>query len=174
MAPQLSYSIDIPAVSFPGQIADVGFKDVLTGLNVAAAIAYGLLAVVDSANTGGFDKLAVKVPAASGDIADGLDVGIVLADQARAQDPSVAAAVYPQNSAVPCCRKGRVWVQSESAVVDGSPVYGRYANGDGGTVKGQLSGVLDTSVVGNKLVPRAVWRGSTSAPGFAVVEIDFT
>lgn len=173
MAPQTSYSIDIPAVSYPGKLVDLGLKDVLSCVAVAAQIAYGLLAVIDSSNDGDFSKLAVKVPGAGADIAAGKTVGIVLADQARAQDPSVAAAVYPQYSAVPCARKGRVWVASETAVTDGGSVYGRFATGDNGTVPGTLGGVLDTSVVGNKLVPNAVWRGTTSAAGYACVEVDF-
>lgn len=171
---QTSYAINIPAVSYPGQFADNGFKDVLSALAAAAAIGYGLLGVTDAANTGGFDALAVKVPAASTDIT-GLTkpLGIVVADQARAQDPSVTSGpVYPQYAAVPLLRQGRIWVQSESAVVDGAPVYARWQTGDGGTVKGQLGGVLDTTTVGNALLPGAVWRGTYAAAGFAVVELN--
>lgn len=170
---QTSYSINIPAVTYPGQPADDGFKDVLSGLAVAAAMGYGLLAVRDLSNTGGFDQLAVKVPAAAADITTlTRPVGIVLADQARAQNPAVAAAVYPQYAAVPCCRQGRVWVSAETAVVDGAPVYARFATGDNGTVPGQLGGILDTSVVGNALLAGAVWRGSYASAGFAVVEMN--
>lgn len=171
--PQTSYAINIPAQTYPGQIADNGPKDVKSGMAVAAAISYGLLCVVDTTNSNGFDNLAVKVPAASTDITTlSKAVGVSLADQARAQDPSVATAQYPRYSAVPCLRMGRVWVQSESAVADGAPVYARWQTGDGGTVAGKFSGVLDTSVVGNALLANSTWRGKTTGAGFAVLEVN--
>lgn len=167
---QTSYAINIPAVSYPGQIADAGYKDVLSGMAALAAIPYGVLAVIDASNDGGFDNLAIKVPAASADITTaGKAVGVVLADQARAQDPSVAAAVYPQNSAVPCLRKGRVWVQSETAVVDGAPVFVRFATGSGGSQKGAVRADADTASAAQ--LPGACFRGSYAAAGYVVVEL---
>lgn len=169
---QTSYAINLQPFSYEGQVADSGnATDTLSPVAVAGAIPYGKLVVVDSANSGGFDQLAGKLPSSSGDIAPGKIIGISLADQARAQNPSVTLPTYLQGSAVPCRRIGRVVVLSESAVADGAPVYARFASGDGGALLGAFSGVLDTSVVGNKLVPNAVWRGAYAAPGFAVVEM---
>lgn len=173
MAPQTSYSINLSAAAYPGQIADNSqVVDRLSAKAVAAALPYGLLAVVDSSNTEDFANLAAKLPAASTDITTvGKALGVVVADQARAQNPAVSSAQYPQYAVVPCGRKGRYWVVAESAVVDGHPVYVRWQTGDNGTQPGAFGGVLDTSVVGNAALPGAVWRGSYSA-GFAVVELD--
>lgn len=173
MCPQTSYAINMQPATYPGQIADDGIKDVKSALAAAAAISYGLLGVVDAANTAGFDALAVKVPAASSDITTATkQLGIVLADQARAQNPAVTPAQYPRYAAVPLMRLGRCWVQSETAVVDGAPVYARFTTGDNGTIPGTLGGILDTSVVGNALLANAVWRGTYATPGFSVVELN--
>lgn len=171
MVPQTSYSINIPAVSYPGQIADDGVKDVLSALAVAAAIPYGVLVVADETNTGGFDQLAAKVPAASTDITVvGSVLGIVLADQARAQDPSVAVATYPINSAVPCLKKGRCWVLSETAVVDGTPVFARYSANGPLTQLGSIRADADTAHAAQ--VPGMIFRGTYATAGFVVVEIN--
>lgn len=170
--PQTSYAINLPAAAYPGQFADNGYKDITSALAVAAAISYGLLGVVDTTNSNGFDNMAVKVPAASTDITTATkQLGVVVADQARAQSALFSVPTYPQFSAVPLCRKGRLWVQSETAVADGAPVYARWQTGDNGTVPGKLGGTLDTTTVGNALLSNAVWRGKTTAAGFAVVEL---
>lgn len=172
MVPQTSYSIDIPNWSFPGQWADDGIKDFLSALAVLAAIPYGVLVVKDAANTGGFDKLAGKVPAASSDITTlGLILGVATADQARAQDPSVAVATYPINSCVPVMKQGRVVVLSETAVVDGVQAFARFATGAGGSQKGAFRADADTATAA--AVPGAYWRGTTTAAGFAVLDVDF-
>ena len=171
---QTSYAINLNAAAYPGQIADSGPKDVLSAINVAAAIPYGLLAVVDASNTGSFEELACKLPAASADITTvGKQLGVVMADQARAQNPAVSGPQYPISSAVPCGKVGRFWVQPESAVVDGGKVYARWQTGDNGTQPGAFGGVLDTSVVGNALLANAVWRGTYAyvSGGYAVIEM---
>lgn len=171
--PQTSYAINLAPAYYPGQPADGGIKDKLSALTVLAAISYGLLGVVDSSNSGGFDNLAVKVPSSSADITTPTrQLGVVMADQARAQAPLIGTAQYPRYSAVPLARVGRLWVVSETAVTDGRPVYARWTTGDNGTVAGTLGGILDTSVVGNALLSNAVWRGTYAAPGFAVVELN--
>jgi len=143
----------------------------LSALAVAAEIPYGVLGVIDSANDGGFDKLAVKVPAASSDITTvGKALGVVIADQARAQDPSFAVATYPINSAVPLGRKGRFWVLSESDVTDGAPVFIRFATGAGGSQKGAFRKDADTATAAQ--LPGAVYRGTYAVAGFVVVEMD--
>lgn len=173
---QTSYSINIPAVSYPGQPVDImEARDRLSALAVAAALPYGVLAVHDLTNTGDFTQLAAKLPSAAADITVvGSALGFVVADQARAQDPSVSPAQYPQNSAVPLARKGRIWVLSEQAANDGDPVYIRYA----ATVNGSQLGAVraDADVVSSAnhaaALPGAVFRGTTSGAGFAVVEFD--
>lgn len=171
MAPQTSYAINIPAASYPGQIADTtDIKDRLSVKAVAAALIYGLHTVIDSTNTLDFANLAGKLPASAADITN-KSLGVVVADQARAQNPAVATAQYPQFSVAPIGRKGRYWVVSESAVVDGAKVYARFTTGDNGAIVGSYGGILDVTVVGNAQVPNAVWRGSYVA-GYAVLELD--
>src|SRR4051812_39227341 len=110
MGGQTSYSINLPAVSYPGQPVDIGNKDDLSALAVAAALVYGTLAVLDSSNTSDFGHIAAKAPASSGDVTTlGKPLGVVVADQGRAQNPDVANPQYPINSAVPLRRNGRIW-----------------------------------------------------------------
>lgn len=168
---QTSYSIDIPAVSYPGQIADaMRATDIKTAAAVASALPYGVCVVRDEANTGDFSKLAAKLPSTGTDVtAAGSVMGIVLADQARAQDPSVAVAQYPLNSAVSVMAVGRVWVSSETAVVDGQPVFVRVS------ANGPLTqlGALRADADGGHAVqlPDAIWIGTTAAAGYAVAEL---
>lgn len=170
---QTSYSINIPAWSYPGQIADIGTKRITTALAALAAISYGLLVVLDSTNTTGYGEICGKVPSSSADITTATkQLGCSLSDQARAQNPGVAAAQYPQFSAVPCMKGGRVAVIPESAVVAGNPVYVRWTTGDNGTVAGTFGGILDVTVVGNALLANAVWLDDAAGGSFAVLELN--
>lgn len=176
MAPQTSYAINQAPWAYPGQLADMmQARDIVSAIAVAAALSYGLFVLIDTSNSAaGFAELAARLPASAADITTntGLQLGITLADQARAQNPGVATAQYPINSCVSCMKKGRVVVSAETAVVAGGKVYARFATGDNGTVIGSLGATLDTSVVGNALLPNAVWMDTTSAAGFAVVELN--
>lgn len=171
MVPQTSYSIDIPAVSYPGQLADAAEgKDFLSCKAAAAALPYGVFVCQDLANTNGFDDIAAKVPAASTDITNaGKILGVVVADQARAQDPAFSVATYAQNSVVPVLRKRRIWVLSETAVTDGAPVFVRYATGSGGSQKGAVRADADTASAAQH--PTAVFRGTYASAGYVVVEL---
>lgn len=171
---QTSYAINIPAVSYPGQIADdSNVKDVLSAAAFAAALAYGILAVTDETNTLGFDQLAARSPSASGDITVvGAQLGVVLADQARAQNPAFTIPTYPQFAAVPCMRAGRVWVLAETAMADGANPFIRFAAGAGGTVLGSFRNSADTATAVQMAAGQAVVRGTTTAAGYAVIELD--
>lgn len=170
---QTAYSINIPAVSYPGQLANLVNSKIQTALAVAAALPYGTLVVRDTANTGSdYTQIAGKSPAASTDITVFENIlGIAVADQARAQDPSVALAQYPQFSAVPCMFAGDIWVQVENAVTAGDPVYVRYASSINGSVLGAFRDDSDTisSTAHAALLPNAVYKSTALAAGFAVV-----
>jgi hypothetical protein len=172
--PQTSYSLYIPAVAYPGQLVDVSkFKDFLTGLAYAAAVNYGVYVVTDETNTAGFDQLACRVPAASADVTTvGLGMGISVADQARAQNPAVATAQYPQYAAVSILRSGRIWVNAETAMTDGSLPFIRYAAGAGGTILGNFRNSADTATAVQPAAGFMIVRGTTTAAGYAVIEID--
>jgi hypothetical protein len=168
--PQTSYSINIQPVAYPGSLYDLGKKDITTGLAVAAAIPYGVLGVRDTTNTSG-TTVAVKVPALAADITTlGSALGIVVADQARAQDPSVAAAVYPINSAVPLGRYGRYWVLVEEAVNAGDQAFVRFASGSGGTQLGSFRKSADTATAAALANAYYVTTQATIG-GYAVVEV---
>jgi hypothetical protein len=168
---QTSYAINIPAVSYPGQIADSGLKDILSAAAYAAAMVYGTLAITDEANTSTVEFLAARAPSASGDITViGAQLGIVVADQARAQNPAVANPVYPQGAMVPCMRQGRIWVNAESACTDGTAPYVRYGAGGSG-INGNFAGAAGANLA-QMPSTQAVFRGTTTGAGYAVVEID--
>jgi len=174
MAPQTSYAINIPAVSYPGQIADSGeVLDILSAAAYAAAMTYGTLAITDETNTTTFEFLAARAPSASGDITVvGAQLGIVVADQARAQNPAFTLPVYPQYSSVPCMRRGRIWVNAETAMTDGSSPYVRFASGAGGTTLGNFRNSADTATAVQAATGQLLVRGTTTGAGYAVIEVN--
>jgi hypothetical protein len=169
--PQTSYAINLPAVSFPGQPFDSAVtQDVLSALNVAAAVAFGILLVKDTANTTGPDKLAAKAPSSSGEVTtEGTPLGVVMASQAIPQDPSVATPVYPIKSAVPLMRQGRIWVKPEENVLDGDAAFVRFASGAGGTVLGSFRKSADTATA--VALPKAIYRGGMVG-SYAMLELN--
>lgn len=170
---QTSYSINIPAVAYPGQMADnMEARDVLSAIAFLAPIIFGTLVVTDEANTGGFDALAGKAPGAAGDITTmGAQLGVALAMQAIAQNPAVANPQYPQGYAVSCVRKGRVWVNAETAMVDGSNPFIRYT-ANGALYVGNFRNDADAGKAAVMPAGQAIMRGTTAAAGYAVVELD--
>ena len=169
---QTSYAINIPAFTYPGQLANLMRSRIQTAMAVAAALPYGRLIIRDTANSSGMDQ-AGKLPSASGDIVASKILGISVADQARAQDPSVVQALYPINAAVPCLKDGEIVVKVEVAVVAGDPVYARFTAHGGLDQLGGFRNDADTvsSVDTAGLVPNAVFESAAGANGFAVVSI---
>lgn len=169
---QTSYSINLPPVAYPGQPFDIAsVMDMTSALAVAAPIPYGVLAVRDLSNIGQSGvEIACKVPALSTDItALGSALGVVVADQARAQDPSSAIPQYPQYGRVPCGRVGRFWVLVEEAVVAGQQAFVRYATGSF-SQKGAFRASADTGSAA--ALPGAYYVTSQVTPGsYAVVEM---
>jgi len=94
---------------------------------------------------------------------------------ARARGPivgknftSVAGGFVRGNSMASCLRKGRVYVQVEEAVVDGSPVYVRYAAGGNG------AGSFRTSAGSSEAaqLPNAVYRAAAGINGVSIVDLN--
>jgi hypothetical protein len=173
---QTSYAINLPAVAYPGQPADISkVDDNVSALAVAAAIPYGLLVVRDASNSSGPWNVAGKLPASAAAItAAGSALGVSVADQARAQDPSVAVPTYPQHAAVPCKRVGRIWVQVEDSATAGAQCYVRFASSVNGTQLGAFRSDADTisSVDKAAALPNAYYVTSqASAGGYALVEL---
>lgn len=172
MCPQTSYSVNIPAVSYPGQIADLSNHDILSASATLAAMQYGTLGVTDESNTLGFDQLAVKAPALAADVTTvGAQLGVVVADVARAQNPAFPNPMYPQYASVPLMRKGRIYVAAETAMLDGSNPFVRFA-ANGLLLPGNFRNDADTGKAIQMPVGQAIVRGTTTGAGFAVIELD--
>lgn len=170
---QTAYSINIPANAYPGQLVDLGMKDILTALAVAAAITYGTLVVTDETNTTDFSQLAGKAPGLTTDVSVvGNAIGIAVANQALAQNPAVVNPVYPLNYAVPCLRQGRIWVNAETAMTDGLAPFVRFTV-NGALYVGNFRNDADSGKAVQGAITQAIVRGTTSAAGYAVIEANY-
>lgn len=90
--------------------------------------------------------------------------GVALYDASREPE------AYPVNYVVPCVRKGRVYVTSETSYSDGDPVFVRFvATGD--EVAGQFRNAADSTDCA--LVEGARFRGTGSA-GVAIIDLDLS
>jgi len=136
---QTSYSIDIGAVAFPGQKADIGKDDVVSALGTEA-VPYGV--AVAQATGSDYPKQLGRLPNSETD----LILGIAVADQNRAQDPSVSEPVYPAQSALGLMRQGRIYARVEGAPVAGAAVFVRHA-APGSEQLGALTTVDDANTV---------------------------
>ena len=88
--------------------------------------------------------------------------GVALYDASREPE------AYPVNYVVPCVRKGRVFVTSETSYSDGDPVFVRFvATGD--EVAGQFRNAADSTDCA--LLEGARFRGTGSA-GVAIIDLD--
>lgn len=163
---QLSYS-HAPAAGYPGMIADSGDRHVVSRVNPAVIIPYGL------GVTKGTSDDHVKLPTSAAEV--GKLQGIALEDQASEQIPGSDAPAHPLNSAVPVLRQGRVWVKAEVAVTAGDPVYCRWNDGNSGrTQKGAFGNSADQVSAADTatLVPGARWETSASAGAIAQIHIN--
>lgn len=159
---QTSYSIDQSA-GLPGQMADCGFQDSITGINSSAAMPFGKLAV-----KGASDGLC-KLPALATDITSkGLVMGVSV--KTHAMESSLSGdPQYPINSVPSLLRKGRIYVKVEETVVVGDDVYVRYAaGGDGLGSFGKTAGTSERAQLDG-----ASWYKGASAGGLAILEVNF-
>ena len=170
---QLSYSIDTPAVAFPGQLVDIApGRDIVTAM-ASVAIPYGCLVVRSSAAS--FQAVIGKLPVSAAEItAVGSAIGVAVADQARAQDPSVSGPQYAALAAVPCLKKRRIWVVVEDAVLAGGACFVRFLAGTNGSQLGAFRSDVDTisTVDHAAALPGARFVAAAGAGEYAVVELD--
>jgi hypothetical protein len=156
--PQTDYSLSQP-VAFPGQLADLTFKRITTAVNKqAAAIPFGV-GVTKTTGDGNY-----KLPAAAGDKVYGIAVHSHDYDQRNLTGAQGVDIDQDFN----LLEEGVVYVKVEEAVVDGDPVFVRYASGAGGTQLGSFRKSADTATAG--AVKGAIYRSSAAIGGFAVVE----
>jgi hypothetical protein len=135
---------------------------------------------------GGFVMLGTAAPGTTGVspgqckiIPDGTLVGalsalagVALLDMARSPfggtaNTSSGSGQYAAGDSVPCMRRGRCWMYSETAVTQGNPVYVR-VTAAGVAVTGQ---VRDGAAANFVLHPTAVFLSTTGAAGIALVEV---
>ena len=93
---------------------------------------------------------------------DHLVHGVALYDASREPE------AYPIDYAVPCVKRGRVFVTSETSYTDGDPVYVRMVAG-GGETAGHVRATPDSTDCG--LLRRARFVGTGSA-GLAVIDLN--
>jgi hypothetical protein len=93
---------------------------------------------------------------------DHLVHGVALYDASREPE------AYPIDYAVPCVRRGRVFVTSETSYVDGDPVFVRMV-ATGNEVAGHVRNVIDSTDCG--VLRRARFVGTGSA-GVAVIDLN--
>lgn len=160
---QTSYSIN-QAVGKVGMIVDASFiKDVETFKNPAGEVLFGHVVTKGAATD------EIVHPDAATEITDEKLVrGVVLNGGDMESQAGTGKPGYVANSVVPVMRKGRVWVNAEDIISEGtSTVNVRYAGG-------QLGSLLGAAVsAATAVLPKSKWKTSTTANGqLAVLEID--
>lgn len=154
---QTSYSSTL-APGFAGQLADISFKRVSTGVNAeGAALPFGL-AVTKATGDGKYD-----LPDAAGDKVHGIilhshDVDLVGLTGAQG---------VPVGGDFNLLEEGAAYVKVEEAVVDGDDAYVRHTAGAGGAQLGSWRKSADTATAA--IVKGAKFRSSASAGGIAKV-----
>lgn len=158
---------DAPAAGLAGMIADTGPRDVVSRIvEDAAGIAPGIFVTKGTA-----DYNAALIDAAGDVTSTGVLLGVTVLDTSRPP----ATPQYGQYAQVPVLRKGRIWVQSETAQAYGARPYIRHATSVNGSVVGVIRNDADTISTVDKATqaPEGVRVVSTlSAAGLCLVEIN--
>ena len=157
---QTSYSIN-QGISQAGMLADLGNNDVVSKYDTldSLGVAFGLGLAQGAADD------QVHLPSASTD----KFVGISVLVQHKEQQLGTGLVNYKQGDMISVLRKGRVWVQVDSAVVAGAPVFCRFAAGSG-SVLGSFRADADTGSASQ--VMGSVFTSSAVAGGLAIVDIN--
>jgi len=174
--PQTSYNA-APAVAIEGQLADsAGVQDIVSKFlgTGDATVAPGRLLVRSTTVAAQADKQA-RLPASAGDVTNHTQ-GISLYDATKPPGRYGATLVNGSRvvAALPCLRKGRVWVLPEADVTQDGAVYARITVHGGLDQLGAFRGDGDTvsSVDTATLVPGARWCTSGTAGTPTQVEIN--
>ena len=165
---QTSYSIDM-AAGRVGGIADSSMvQDIETHKNAAGEVKFGCV-VTKGASSG-----LIVHPDAAAEITDEKVVrGVLVAShEMESQASGSGDPGYEEDSVVPVMRKGRIWVEAEDTITEGtSTVNVRFAANSPNEQLGALRGAADSSFTA--VLPKSKWKTSTTADGqLAVLEID--
>jgi len=171
---QTSYQ-NFPDAAREGFLADSAIvRDIVSRISEEAAspfVPFGKLVV---ATTGQSEKLA-KLPTAAADITTaGIVHGVAMADTSKETPKGATFGYYAENDAIPCVRKGRIWVVSEDEVTDlDQGVYVRFQNPGGSPPDASLGSFAAAAGADYALLAGARWRTRTTGTfGLAIVELD--
>jgi hypothetical protein len=156
--PQLSISMD-PDVAFEGMDAYPMFSRFIFTHYVAqvGGVPFGRFLVRAGENT-------VKLPTSASELTNAFK-GVSLRQEYR-EDNTVG---YANLSSLPVMRRGFIWVLTEGAVTEESPVYARHTASGGNTILGLARADADSATAG--LVPGAKFLASLAAAGLVPVEL---
>lgn len=164
MAVQTTYST-APDIGLPGQLADNGPNDVVTGINMEASAAMPFGAAV--CFEGGTRDDGMLRPAAVEDLV----AGIVLRSLAYEVDNLTNDAVNA-GGVVNVLVKGRVYVTCEDGCAPGDRLHVRAV-----TAGAEVAGALLAAADGTDTIDcttQGIWRTTAAAGALAVLEVDFT
>jgi len=167
---QLAVTQD-PPIATPGMLTSIEPRTIKTGLasNEVTAVEpmnFGLGVVRDVSLD---DQEQVRIPVQAGD----LFMGVVIFDASKQSAlPEVAATQgdYLPEEAVPILRKGEIWVLTEEAVDETSPVFMRFAAGTG-TILGSFRQDADTATA-EDISAFAKFTSRTTGAGLVKLEIN--
>lgn len=158
---------DAPAAGLAGMIADTGNREIVSRIvEDAGGIAPGTFVTKGTA-----DYHAAQIDAAGDVSSAGVLLGVAVLDTSRAP----GTPQYAQNDQIPILRKGRIWVQSETAQAYGATPYIRHATSVNGSIVGLIRNDADTISTVDKATaaPAGVRVVSTlAAAGLCLVEIN--
>ena len=154
-----------PAVAFAGMLADIGSKDIRSGINEeSSSMPWGIAVKVGTVAT---SDDYIKLPTA----ADDLIAGFLVHDHAHDNRASASGSdeALAADKIGNIMRRGYFYAQPEATVARGDPVYFRIATSGGKTQKGALSGAIDG--VTNVRLPGARWAQAATSSQFAMIEV---
>lgn len=160
---QTSYSDD-PAIGYPGQPADSGYKDDVSRIvDETDGIAPGLVVV-----RGTDPDTQASLPGSGSTAADVVGVSI-RTHHARGTFGSTDTDVYDDGTSLPVRRIGRVYVTVEDAFTPDDDVFFRIAAGAGGSTLGAVRTDADTASA--VAWTSAKFVNSGSAGGIGILQI---
>lgn len=163
---------DSPVRPVPGLMRDTGNpSEIITRIATDASVRPGVFVSKPTSGTYAKDQAALPTVLAT-QITNIANLwGVVRGDVAVEGQPAGSALrLFNQYDALAVVRKGAIWVEAETGLVVGGPVFVRYAAGAGGAVLGAIRNDADTTTAGAlaatqvSVLEISTELGSTGAP----------